>query len=312
MASYTNCDFKNNNYKEICKKVVKKGVSYDYVNRFLLSPSKIAMLDEQSFRFLQPKMIKRHSKMEKKANNALVRQVPSMIIHLNKYKEVYDYIEKKYSVNREVVAAILLKETRLGLIKPKHDAFEVFNTLVLKVEPKTTRDNWLLNMGKTNMVSIISHCYKNKIEPEKCNLPSSYAGAIGIPQFMPNSFIYAKGYNSKYVDLTKMEDAIVSASNFLHLKSKYKTLINWEEMPNVAAAEAKWYEYDFTHKNSSFVYAISKRTGKKYNCFACGNKKLDGMKKYVKKIMTYNNSSNYAVGVLSLAYRANKILKATN
>jgi len=309
MASYTNCDLKNDNYEDICKKVVKKGVSYDYANRFLLSPSKVKKMDEKSYSYMQPKMIKKHRKSEKKANNILVKHVPSITKHLNDYKEVYDYTEKKYSVNREVIAAILLKETRLGIVKPSHDAFEVFNTLVLKVTPKTSRDKWLIKLGKTNMVSIITHCYENGIEPKKCNLPSSYAGAIGIPQFMPNSFKYAEGYKSKYADLTKMEDAIVSASKFLNKKAKYTTLIDWRDMPNIEEEEGKWYQFEFTNENASFVYDMSKRTGKKYSCFACGKPKLGLMKEYTRKIMTYNNSSNYAVGVLSLAYRANKMLK---
>jgi membrane-bound lytic murein transglycosylase B len=86
-----------------------------------------------------------------------------MVTHLKKYKEVYDYSEKKYGVNREIIAAILMKETKLGKIKPTHDAFIVFNTMVVRTDPKTKREKWLLKMGKTNMSSIIVHCYKGKI-----------------------------------------------------------------------------------------------------------------------------------------------------
>jgi len=308
-ATYTNCTFKNKNYENICEKVVKKGVSYDYVNKFLLSYFKTQKFDEISWKYLKPRYIKVHNKNEKKANNVLVKHVPLMIKNLNKYEKVYDEAERKYGVNREIIVAILMKETRLGAIIPKHDAFLVFNTMIVRSKPNSHREKWILNMGRTNMVSIISHCYKKGVTPEECNLPSSYAGAVGIPQFMPNSFVYLESYESEVADLTKMQDAIMSAAKFLHKKAKFTTLIDWEIMPDIPQIEAKWYEYDFKHENTSFVYEKSK-SGKIYNCFTKGKKELAYMKEYTKKIMTYNNSSNYSVGVMRLAYDAHFLRKS--
>jgi membrane-bound lytic murein transglycosylase B len=302
-AKYTNCSFQNSDYEDVCKKVVKHGVSYNYANKFLLSFFKTQKFDEVSWKYLQPNKIKHHREQEKKANNILVSYVPQMVANLKKYKKVYDHIELTYGVNREIVAAILLKETKLGAIKPTHDAFIVFNTMVVRTKAKTPREKWLLTMGKTNMSAIIEYCYKKGVSPAKCNLPSSYAGAIGIPQFMPNSFIYAKPYKGKIADLTKMEDAIVSAANFLHTKAKFDMLIDWNSMPNIPQIEEEWYEYAFTHEDASFVYETS-RKGKIYSCFTKGKKSLQEMREYTKKIMRYNNSSNYAVGVMSLAYLA--------
>jgi len=304
-AKYTNCEFQNKNYIDICKKVVKNGVSYSYANKFLLSYFKTQKFDEVSWKYLQPRHIKTHKKNEKKANNVLVKQVPKMVTNLKEYKKVYDKAEKKYGVNREIIAAILLKETKLGRIKPTHDAFIVFNTMVVRTDPKTAREKWILKMGKTNMASIITHCYKKGVEPEQCNLPSSYAGAIGIPQFMPNSFIYVESYDEKAVDLTKMQDAIMSAAKFLHKKAKFDALIDWDKMPDIPEIESQWYDYEYKHKyeNCSFVYEKSKH-GKVYKCFTAGKDDLKYLREYTKKIMRYNNSSNYAVGVMRLAYDA--------
>ena len=302
-AKYTNCTFKNEHYTDVCEKVVKRGVSHRYANEFLLSYFKTQKFDEISWKYLQPSKIQHHKTQEKKANNVLVKFVPKMVAHLKEYKDVYDYVEREYGVNREIVAAILLKETKLGKIKPTHDAFIVFNTMVVRTKGETPREQWLLKMGKTNMATIIEYCYKNGIKPEQCNLPSSYAGAVGIPQFMPNSFVYAKSYKNKVADLTKMEDAIVSAANFLHKKADFSTLIKWDEMPNIPQVEQEWYEYEFTNKDTSFVYEKSK-TGKTYNCFTKEKPELAYVREYARKIMRYNNSSNYAVGVMSLAYQA--------
>lgn len=306
-AKYTNCEFKNENHTDICKSVVKDGVSYEYANQFLASYFKMHKFDEVSWEYLKPKHIKKHQENEKKANNTLIKFVPKMIANLEENKEYYDYAEQNYKVNREIIAAILLKETKLGMIKPTHDAFLVFNTIVTRVDPKSSRDRWLLNMGKTNMASIIKHCYKKGVIPEKCNLPSSYAGAVGIPQFMPNSFVYAESYQNRVFDLNKMEDAIASVARFMNEKVGYTELINWDKMPNVQKIEAAWYEYDLKNKDASFVYETSKN-GKEYNCFTKGKPELSYMKNYTKKIMSYNNSSNYAVGVIRLAYDAHLAL----
>jgi len=307
-AKYDDCTFKNPHYTDICKKVVKKGVSYKYANKFLLSYFKTQKFDEITWKYIQPSKIKYHRTQEKKANNVLVKYIPKMVANLKKYKHAYDLAEKKYGVNREIIAAILLKETKLGKIKPTHDAFIVFNTILTRTKAKSSRDKWLLKMSKTNMASIIEHCYKEGVTPEQCNLPSSYAGAVGIPQFMPNSFIYTDSYRGKVADLTKMEDAILSAAKFLHKKANFTQLIEWKKMPNIEKVESAWYQFEFENSNCSFVHEKNSKTGKRYRCFTKGKPELNYLKEYMKKIMRYNNSSNYAIGVIRLAYEAHNSL----
>ncbi len=303
-ATFTNCNFQNKNYEDICNSLVKRGVSYEYINKFLLSPEKTKNYDEVSWKYLHPDKILTYRKNEKKANNTLLLHIPKIIKHLKKYEHVYDYTEKKFGVNREIIAAILMKETALGKIKLNHDAFKVSNTMVVKNRLKTTRDKWLMKMGKSSMVSIIQFCYKKGLSVDECNLPSSYAGAVGIPQFMPNSFIYAQGYKTKMPDLNKMEDAIVSASNFLNKKASFDKLIEWDKLSKIAQIESQWYNYELRYDNSSLVYEINKRDKTKNECFLCDKKEYIYLKKYAKKILVYNNSSNYAIGVIRLAYES--------
>ncbi len=307
-AKYTNCYFQNPHFRDICKDATSRGVSVHYANVFLLS-YKTKKYDFKSYRYLKPKYRVKHNSAEIKANNTLVKYVPAMVKHLKKYSKVYDEAEKRYSVNREVIAAILMKETRLGKINPPHDAFSVFNTIVYKLKPKTRRDRWLMELGKTNMASLITYCYHRGASPYACKLPSSYAGAVGISQFMPNSFKYIDSYKSKYGDLTKIEDAIMSTASFLHKKAGMNTLVEFDKFNDLPSIESKWYEFDYVTRNSSFAYQRSIRYKKNYNCFACGNKKLAYLSECTKKIMVYNQSSNYAIGVLRLAYDAHYKLK---
>lgn len=305
------CEFENKNYLEICQRAIKSGVSGEYVNEFLTSPSKIDKFDEASLNAMQPALIPLHKKNEKKANNTLVEKyLPEIVAHLKEYAEVYDYAESRYGVNREIVASILMKETKLGKIKLTHDAFTVFNTMVVKSKPETDRDKWLINMGKSNMVSIIKHCFDRGIGVEECTLPSSYAGAIGIPQFMPNNFAYAEGYKKEIGDLTNMSDAIVSTSKYLYKKGSFTQLIDWDNMPNIAELESKWYEFQENNDNASFCYDKNPRSNEPMDCYACDKSELNSVRECSKKIMRYNNSSNYAVGVIRLAYDAHKMLKS--
>jgi len=71
--------------------------------------------------------------------------------------------------------------------------------------------------------------------------------------------------------------------------------------------ESAWYDYEFENENASFVYETSK-SGEKYDCFTCGKEELEYVKGYTKKIMRYNNSSNYSIGVIRLAYDAHREL----
>jgi len=306
--TYTNCDFKLKSYENLCKASVKKGISVQYVNEFLLS-KKTKARDFKSFRLFHPSMIKKHSANEKRANNSLIAFVPKIVQHLRDYKEVYDAVEAKYHVNREVIAAIFAKETRLGLIKPGHDAFTVFNTLLVESQTDSKREKRLVRMAHNNMISIMQFCFKSDIMPDSCNFQSSYAGAVAIPQFMPQNFHYIEGYQKSIGDLTDMSDAIMSAGKFLQNSAKFTQMMEWNKIPNMKEVENDWYDYDFDHDNASFAYAASKRSGKKYNCYACDKSELDYLSGYTKIIMRYNNSSNYAIGVLRLAYDAHQSLQ---
>lgn len=304
------CDFNNTTHVQICKQSLKKGVPFEYVCGFLTS-AKSMELDEVSFKYLQPSYIKKFSENEKKANKKLSDEfIPKMVEHLKEHGTVYDYVETKYGVNREVVAAILMKETKLGNIKFYHDAFLVFNTISMKItDPQTDREKWLLGMARSNTTSIISHCFKLGLAPDMCDMPSSYAGAVGISQFMPESFNYSQGYANPYADLNHMPDAIMSTSKFLHDKGSFTKLLNWDNIPDIVSLESRWYEAEFLDENASLLYEFNKKTDKEYSCFTCDDIELDYFRAYAKKIMRYNNSSNYAMGVLRLAYDAQKRLK---
>lgn len=302
LLGYSDCRFKADAYEAVCKKAVARGVSIDYANRYLLAPQTTER-DARSLKLFQPKMISVHHANEKRANNALVAFVPEIAANLHRYSRTYDEAEKRFGVNREVIAAILAKETRLGRIPLKHDAFVVFNTLLRELAPDSKRNRALIAMAENNMVALMRFCYTNGIAPQQCRFSSSYAGAVGIPQFMPQNFGYVESAGKRAGNLDSMRDAILSTARLLHDSARYTVLIDWSKMPDVPRVEQAWYDFDFANPHASFAYEKD-RYGKPYRCYACAKPSLSYMASYVKKIMRYNNSSNYAVGVLRLAYDA--------
>jgi len=301
--AFEDCSFRVAAYETLCKAAVAEGVSVDYANRYFLS-SQVYMRDEKSLELFLPAMIPVHRANEKRANNALVDFVPQIREHLRTYRQVYDLAEARYDVNREVIAAILAKETRLGRIPSTHDAFTVFNTLLRELPQDSERNRRLVGMAERNIVALMGFCYRNGIAPAQCRFKSSYAGAVGIPQFMPQNFSLIDYYDRAPGDLDVMEDAILSTARFLHRNAAFDAMIDWKKIPDMPKVEDAWYDYDFAHDNSSFAYAQNRNGTLRFDCYACGKPELDYLAGYVKKIMRYNSSSHYAVGVLRLAWEA--------
>ncbi len=296
LLAYSDCKFKFERYEQICTQATKNGVSVEYANSFLLC-SKSKERDFEALRKFNPTMLKTHSKNEKIANNSLVGFLPKMREHLSRYVDVYTEAEQRYGVNREIIVAILAKESRLGRYRLKHDSYVVLNTLLRELKADSRRNRRVLKMAQTNLVALMQFCYQSKIRADECSIASSYAGAVGYAQFMPQNLYLARGYNKASADLNTAEDSILSIASFLHTIASFKSKLEWSKVGDMRAIESAWYRYDFEHKNSSFAFDLGK-----YNCFACKRDELSYLSGYVKKIMRYNSSSNYAVGVLRLAY----------
>lgn len=302
-AASKNCDIENKTYKEICQKALKNGVSSAFANEFFLTNFKTKKAEETSIIYTPQKNKKVEVKNAKKVKSKVSKYKSELGRHLNEYQEVYDHAEKKYGVNREIVAVILMHESKLGKFKPATNLLAVFNNTGTK---KSAKKKSISDAGKQRMINLMRYCYKKGIPAGECNYPCSQAGNVGIPQFLPENFCYIDGYQAKVGDLNKMEDAIVSTSNFLNKRASFTKLIDWDKMPNIAEIEKEWKQFSSTHKNSSFVYEKSEKSNQSYTCFRCETAEVGYLKEYVKKLMGYNNSSDYALMILTLAQNSHK------
>ncbi len=154
---------------------------------------------------------------------------------MEEHKESLDKTQKEYGVDKTVITAIILVETRLGTYLGKRAVLNTLSTMAAltdenlreriwksipdKKKPKkdkflkkvTRRTKW----GYAELKSLLKYAQREGIDPEK--ITGSYAGAMGISQFMPsNALTLAKdGNNDGSINLFHHSDAISSIANYL-------------------------------------------------------------------------------------------------
>jgi membrane-bound lytic murein transglycosylase B len=117
--------------------------------------------------------------------------------------------ENTYSVDRHIITAILGIESNYGKNKGNHRALEALSTMAFEYHPRSS-------FFKKQIVSMLNRCKKQKQDCLSVN--SSWAGAVGYPQFIPTSIdAYAVDFNNNgIIDLNnELDDAIGSVANYL-------------------------------------------------------------------------------------------------
>lgn len=117
-------------------------------------------------------------------------------------------VEQKYGVPAEIIIAILGVETLYGQKTGTHRVIDALSTLAFAYPPRSKfflseLENYLLLCREENI---------NPLEPT-----GSYAGAMGLPQFMPSNFrTYAANFdNDSHRDIWhNKSDVIASIANY--------------------------------------------------------------------------------------------------
>lgn len=164
--------------------------------------------------------------------------------YLRKHHNTFKATEKKLGVPSSVIASLLWVETKLGKRQGTYPLPLVYYSLLLSGDPKAceqfeneiprllertdpelktysevrtklatrceSKSQWALEELKAIDALFIA----KKMRPFKKT--GSFAGAFGLPQFIPSSFIkFAQSQYRKTPDLTKDSDAILSVAYFL-------------------------------------------------------------------------------------------------
>jgi len=155
--------------------------------------------------------------------------------YLSKHVQVLEKIDKKFGVDKEVIVAIMLVETRLGANTGSSSVLNILSTMAALSDLETRDLMWkkIPEMRKGNRDKYIKWSkkkskwayeelkafltYSKAGGKDPALIKGSYAGALGIPQFMPSNITkFAKdGDKDGTVDLFTHADAIASIANYL-------------------------------------------------------------------------------------------------
>ncbi len=239
------------------------------------------------------------------------RRIENGVDFWKKHKKVLNQVSKQYGVPPEIIVALLGVETKYGTRQGNHRVIDSLTTIAFNF-PKRSK------FFTQELAEFLILCRDNHLNPLK--MKGSYAGAFGMPQFMPSSYRrYAVDYshNGKKDLSHDYKDAIASVANYLKKNG-------WQaNQPVAVAANVKGYRYKkylykgkhhHIHKPNITVKVLEKNgiTPKKTvptNDKAILLKLAAGGDQYeywlgftnFYVIMRYNPSQNYAMAVYTLA-----------
>lgn len=298
-------------YRTVIARLADRGVPEPSL-RALFSSDKAARTDPAPLRNLVPAgRISGHKSDERRANRSFLFETEQLSHHLREYRDVYEHMEARYGVPREIVAAILLKESALGETPGMdHDAFVVLNTLL---DGLTMPDNptprmqsripRLKRFARRQIVSLVAWAHRTGVDLRDTQIPCSYAGAIGIPQFIPSNLRYAVSYDDEGpADLSHMPDAILSAGHILRRAFHWPDKeLNFDRLAGMEEVVRKWHQFD--DGQASFAFGEN-QDGQEIRRFDRAYSHLEPvtyMSDFVRSLMRYNFSSDYALGVMRIA-----------
>ncbi len=165
---------------------------------------------------------------------------------LRQYNADLTQAEAEYGVNKEIIAAIIHVETKIGHYTGNHRIFNILSSLALADQEfalealeKEIKKRYAnsTKMRIDNLITYYKRYARKKALMAKFELAhlvemyinqnynimelrGSYAGAFGYCQFMPSSYIkYAiDGNGDNRIDLFNYKDAIYSVANYLDKK----------------------------------------------------------------------------------------------
>ena len=157
---------------------------------------------------------------------------------------ILEQMEKQFQVEKEVIVAILLVESRFGENIGKFRVIPTLASMALMDSPENLQKNylnlqeidpelsheWIEGLAKRRaqwayheLKCFLRIVYNEEIDP--LEVYGSYAGALGMPQFIPSSYLaYAVSKNSFGRWLLSKEEAIFSIGNYLRSHGWKKNL----------------------------------------------------------------------------------------
>lgn len=161
-------------------------------------------------------------------------------------KDLFERLESFYGIPANYIVAIIRVETNF---KEHLGEYRIFNSLytMAMLSKRAKR----VNMANKELVTWVKTCRKTGIDP--FTVKGSWAGAFGIPQFMPSSYVmFAVDHNNDgIIDLYDYPDAFASVANYLRR-------VGWKTGDEKRMRRAVYrYNHEKAYVNAVFAYAES-------------------------------------------------------
>ena len=229
--------------------------------------------------------------------------------YLAKNIDLLEKVEADFGVEKEIVCSILGIESKFGQAGVQnYRVFDVLNT-AFSIYPRRA------DFYRTELIAFLLLCREEQMDP--LDVKGSYAGAFGVPQFMPSSFRhYAVDYDhdGKRDLIHSTPDIAASVANYLRAFGwRHKGLL-WSNAVLVGdSAEAKQILGNGLRSATSVdrLSAIGVKidpapeAGEEASLLTYESK--EGEESLVaafgnfRAITHYNHSANYALAVIELA-----------
>ncbi|NPA60297.1 MAG: lytic murein transglycosylase B [Epsilonproteobacteria bacterium] len=247
------------------------------------------------------------SRYEKKLLNP--KRISRGVKFMKKYRKILNRAYKKYGIPPEYITAIIGIESYYGLYTGKYPVFDTLCTLAFE---KNRRNKFF----KKELKEFLKMVKREGVNPKE--IKGSFAGAIGLGQFMPSNFkkLGVDFDGDGRVILSEVPDAIGSIANYFKQSGwkKYMPVATRVSYKGIRFKKHKTgYLHQYERKHLKGIYPKDKkfRYNDKVRLIKLERKKYDELwygthNFYV--ITRYNHSSYYAMAVHQLAQKIKKEL----
>lgn len=162
-------------------------------------------------------------------------------------KSLLDQVEKRFGVDRQALTGLIATETRFGTHRGEYATFNALATVSLKYQ---RRARW----ARRELEALL-----RVFGDDPLAVKGSYAGAVGLVQFMPTSI---RSYGVDFdgdgrVDLDGWQDALASAANYLARHG----WVHGEPIRRGKANYRALFRYNPSHHYARVIKELAERFG---------------------------------------------------
>ncbi len=241
-------------FKALQEKLIKDGFQPDKIHKYYQSPRVSFERRSVSLFFVHSEAKLNYDQFTSDWSIGRAKK------YMQKHQAQLEKTEETYGVDKQVITAIILVETGLGTTLGKSSTLNTLSSLSAFEDPAVRQEFWEKFKRKDEisrkdfekrairksawaykeLKAFLQYTQSENFDPVV--IQGSYAGAMGIAQFMPTTLLaYARdGNQDGVIDLFTHADAMASIASFLKR-------FGWK--PGIGKEKAKTIIYRYNHSD---------------------------------------------------------------